>query len=92
MRIIREPLINGISYFLNKNTVLFRTKGATLDWDKQIDDTRKYITDIDEILQRAHDYLKEIMSTDLLKVYKVKAPQGKIENQKINFEPGDFYL
>jgi hypothetical protein len=79
LRIIREPLISGIRYFLDKNTVQFRTKGATLDWDKQISDTRAYIMDVDSILQKAHDYLKEIMNTELLKVYKIKAPQGKIE-------------
>lgn len=50
LTIIRAPLIAGLKYYFDKNAVQFRTKGATIDWDKQIDDTRNYINELDQNL------------------------------------------
>ena len=95
LSIIRTPLLGALRYYFDKNTVQFRTKGATLDWDKQIEETRAFIGDLDQNLILASEFCERVIRSSLLKHYAPpRANQSKVANdaQKVTFGPEEFYL
>ena len=66
LNIIKGPISGALVYYIERNTMLFGTRGATLDWDKKLLETKGMLDDMNTVLESSYDYLKRILESSLL--------------------------